>query len=64
MITGLTEHVFKCRKATIYSQNTHHVLLHQDIGILIEIDAESFNEGLPFGISVLLKNYNKENRDI
>lgn len=63
-ILGLTEYVLKCSKATIYSQNTHRVLLHQDVRILIQIDAESFNEGVPSGINVILKNYNKENRDI
>lgn len=37
-------------------QNTHHVLMHQDVGILIHIDAQSFYEGLPSSISVILKN--------
>lgn len=63
-IIWLTEcTVFSC-KATIYSCNTHHELLHQDIRIVIQTEAEYIDEGLPSNINVILKYYNKENIDM
>ena len=53
-ILGLNEQVLKCSKATIYSQNTHHVLLHQDVGILIHImQSTLMRDSLPASMSSL-----------
>lgn len=34
---------------------THHILLHKIIRILIEVNAESFDETFPSGINVILE---------
>ena len=52
--------LFKCGKENVATPtvHTHHVLLHQILRILVEINAEGFYDGLSASIDIILKNDN------